>query len=119
MKDYIVFNLKQFWTYPDERTVDLYLEIKERRKTSEWRDATPHWFNLLFGDKAAIAMARTRNGIRDLTSLLRTRNARFMVGYPKNSLPRIEAHIAKVFFHPLGKQFQIVIMNATEVLSNV
>lgn len=101
----VVFNLKTFWEI-DGKTVNLYDEIKAGRKTSEWRDATHHWFTLLTKDldnHKIIAMFPPNHEIKedcpvDLTEFLKPQIAWFERGYPKGSVPRLEVKITKLIY---------------------
>jgi len=80
----IIFNLKRYLTMPVGRRVDLYEEIKTGRKTSEFRDYTSHWVSRLFRRLLKTGITHMR---------LKVDRAWFVVGFPKNNLPRLEADI--------------------------
>ena len=106
----IIFNLKRLWTYPDGRTVDLYEEIKSGRKISEWRDYKPYWEDRLFKRKMIDGMEHFRQKVN---------KAWFVVGFPKNNLPRLEADITNILIHVddegFAEQIEIKFTNVKEV----
>lgn len=108
MKDYVIFNLKRMWEI-NGKTVDLWEEIKSGRKTSEWRFATNRWINKLMGHvdltylffpKDLVQEASDNQTAIDLTKHLMVHKAWFVIGYPKNSEPRLEATITKLLYWP-------------------
>jgi len=106
----VIFRLKRFWTYPDGRTVDLYEEIKAGRKTSEFRDCTDYWTDRLYKKKMI-------DEIMHLTP--KVDKAWFVVGFPKGSLPRLEADITniltKIDNEGFAEQIEIKFTNIKEV----
>jgi hypothetical protein len=107
--------------------LDLYEDIKAGRKTSEWRDFSDYWCRILTGipqTKLELATAcpvnkneETISGITSgLTELLKVKRAWFVVGYPKNNLPRLEAGIVDLLLSRDSDQFEIRIANVVEVL---
>lgn len=106
----VIFRLKRYWTYPDGKIVDLYNEIKEGRKTSEFRDCTEYWTDRLYKTK-------TINDLDHLTP--KVDRAWFIVGYPKGNLPRLEADITNVLTHiddeGFAEQYEIQFTNVKEV----
>ena len=121
MSDKIIFHLMRLWEIKSETTwkiegkiVDLYEEIKSGRKTSEWRGASEYWARILTGEPRSshdYAYGDTHN----LTGLLEARKAWFVVGYPKNNLPRLEADIVGLIFHRNSDQFEVKIANVKEI----
>jgi hypothetical protein len=104
----VVFNLKTFMPIDGKNgpNVNLYDEIKAGPKTSEWRDANRHWIQRLtkgFGSYEMIAMIPPQDELDcdtaiDLTMFLKPKMAWFIRGYPKGSLPRLEARITKLIY---------------------
>lgn len=111
----VVFRLKRFWVVGG-KTVDLYQEIKEGRKTIEYRKATFYWFKRLV--KGVIPFKTLLGKLPvDLTNRLLIRKAWFTVGYPENNLPRLETDITRLVLDPVNKQLQIHIGNVEEVVA--
>lgn len=107
----VIFHLKRLWTYPDGRTVDLYREILEGRKTSEFRDCKDYWTDRLYKKKM----------IDDTLHLTpKVDKAWFVVGFPKNSLPRLEADITNILIlkddDGFAEQYEIQFTNVKEVI---
>jgi len=94
----VIFNLARFWPRkaPRNQQVELYEEIKSGRKTSEWRDNTEHWRKRLLKHPAPS-------------------RAWFVVGFPKNSLPRLEADIVDIVVHEESGQIEVKFENVEEV----
>jgi len=107
--DRIIFNLKQFWQIGD-KTVELYEEIKSGRKTIEYRDCTHFWTKRLCGKIISVY------GPQDLTEYLKVHRAWFVVGYPKDSLPRLEADIIGLRCNN-AMQLEISFINVKEVVA--
>jgi hypothetical protein len=107
VNDTVVFHLKRFW-----EGKDLWWEITRRRKTSEWRTFSTHWQERLLLCENLKALS---NEPIDCTKDLKVHKAWFVVGYPKNNLPRIEADIIGLTYHPAPAQFEIKIANAKEI----
>jgi len=97
MSNSVFLHLKRFWTYPNGETVDLYEEIKSGRKTSEWREPTNYWITRLLLEP-------------------QPKHACFVVGYPKNNLPRLEADISLIFYHVFDNQIEIQFENVKETV---
>jgi len=101
--------------------VDLYKEIKDGRKTSEWRDASDCWLSVLFKkcwEVHDIIHSETIKGLNkpvDVTNYLKVKRAWLLVGFPKGNLPRQEADITKAFYYSAGNQFEIQFSNVTEI----
>jgi hypothetical protein len=91
---------------------DLWSEILSGRKTSEWRDFSKYWQErlLLCHDLKALS-----NRSIDYTKDLKVHRAWFVVAYPKGSLPRLEAEITGLVYHPDTSQLEIKFTNAKEV----
>ena len=94
----IIFNLKRLWEIDGEMR-DLYEMIRSGEKTSEWRDLTDRWGKKLRGAEG--------------------KRAWFVVGYPKDSLPRLEADIVEVVEHRETLQYEIRFTNVSEVLAPI
>lgn len=128
----VVFRLKRYWEI-EGKTVDLYQEIKSGRKTSEWRDVTDYWIQMLttlpplqkinscstkkmleWANMPLDVAAAEDAGIM-LKETLRVKQAWFTVGFPKNSVPRLEADITDLILHPREGQFEIKFTNVREV----
>lgn len=107
MKDVVIFHLKRIW-----EGKNLWEEIKQGRKTSEWRDSTEFWFKRLCISGASHPYSLSP---QDFTDILKVYKAWFVVGYPKDNLPRLEADIIRLFNHPIDGQFEIVFANVKEV----
>jgi hypothetical protein len=114
------------WTYPDGSERRLYDEIKSGRKTSEWRDFKPFWIKRLLKKTEDISHIVKGFGVSDtieLTGGLRVGRAWFVEGFPKNSLPRLEAIITDLLYHNTGHllnndtgQFEIKFKDVIEIL---
>ena len=96
---------------------DLYEAIKNGEKTSEWRDASPHWILRLF-KKGAQSSVRHRM-IHAAGPLLfihpddhKHKTARFVVGYTK--YPRLLAGVHNIYYHRDTDQFEIQLKNVVE-----
>jgi len=125
-REKIIFNLKRFWEI-DDKTVDLYEAIKSGDKTSEWRDLANEEGDInpvikrLLEKSVLGGLVFYKGRLFDLTNQLKTNRAWFVVGYPKGSLPRLEADITKVFYH--GEhgdtgQVEIQFENVVEITEN-
>jgi len=121
MSDRVIFNLKRLWKI-DGKTVNLYNEIKSGRKTSEWRDAKHFMLRRLLtnrltkeGLEKVLEVRKTR--LQDLTKLLKVHKVWFVVGYPEGTLPRLEADITALFYHPETSQLEIKFTNVREILT--
>lgn len=130
MTDKVIFNLKKYWVNPanyltgeTSKIVDLYEEIKAGRKTSEWRGATKFWLKRLLTKRLTpegidkVLDTYHKHGTQDLTCLLRVHTAWFLIGYPKGSLPRLEADITALLFHRETDQLEIKFANVRETLT--
>lgn len=119
MSDKVVFRLKKHWKMKiDDKVVVLYEEIKAGRKTSEWRDTTRYWMRVLA--PSVMFEKMTRAGFsdsppEDLTKFLSKSKAWFTTGFPKNNVPRLEADITGLIYHPASCQLEIQIANVKEV----
>ena len=106
----VIFRLKRFWTYPDGRTVDLYQEIKEGRKTFEYRDYKDYWTSQFYTKKII-------DGKPYFTQ--KVDRAWFIVGFPKGNVPRLEADISglSVLVDSEGQrdQYEVYFTNVKEV----
>jgi len=107
MSDKVVFHLAKYLPRAPWLVKTLYQQIKELLKTSEWRDANAYWLErLTFGGKTYVFFPENKT-IIDLTNDLKVHMAWFVEGYPKNSIPRLEAEITGLFYHPDSKQLEI------------
>jgi len=116
LSDTVIFHLKRLWQV-DGRTVDLYKEIKDGRKTSEWRDASEYWCRILTGEPMS-TFDMFSGDILDLSGFLEPTWAWFVVGYPKGNLPRLEADITGLFLHRTSCQFETKFGNVSEKTAN-
>jgi hypothetical protein len=121
MKDVVIFHLKRIW-----EGKDLWEEIKKGRKRSEWRDLSPYWIKRLChevslpdGKKVSISLWINGTVPMDLTKYLKVHRAWFVEGYPKNSLPRLEADITGLVYHSSGSQLEIKFTNVQEVTEEI
>jgi len=124
MKNRVIFRLKRFWEI-NGKIVDLYEKIKSGEKTSEWRNASRYWFNLLIDynkmSKSGMIYNPDFNNwdtkLRsiNLTKYLKVNRAWFTVGFPKNNLPRLEADITGLVYHPSTAQLEIQFTNVIEI----
>ena len=119
--DKIIFNLKRFWLLPADyhtgetsKIVNLYEEIKAGRKTSEWRNFSPYWQRRLLFCSGLKALSKKPI---DCTKDLKSSKAWFVVGYPKGNLPRLEADIVGLIYHPQSEQFEIKFANVREIIA--
>jgi len=142
MSDIVIFHLKKLWPFDTENRpsilaqcarcghifkhhnlscslctckefmVNLYEEIKAGRKTSEWRDASKYWLKRLV-TQANLDVAGTSP--QDLTDFLRVHKVWLVEGYPKESLPRLEGKIARLFYHPIDHKLEVCIVYVREV----
>ena len=112
----VVFRLCRFWKDGD-KLIELYPAIKNREKTSEWRDMTSYWSRILVSPHYRITPPK-EGAVLDLTIALRVRKAWFTVGFPKDNVPRLEADIKGLFAHFDTRQYEIKIENVREVTEN-
>jgi hypothetical protein len=118
MKDTVIFHLARYsppGTTPSSRIAHsdtVYERIRRGEKTSEWRDFNPYWQKrlLLCYDLKALS----RKPI-ECTGDLRVHKAWFVQGYPKGNMPRIEAQITGLIYHPAWHQFEIQFKRTREV----
>ena len=88
-----------FGAYFKIHTNNLYKEIISGEKKDEWRNNKEYWRKRLLGDKAPT-------------------KAWFVIGYPKDSLPRLEADITDIIIHEEIGQIQVKFTNVVEVKSH-
>jgi hypothetical protein len=114
--DKVIFNLKRHWNI-DGKVVDLYDEIKSGRKTSEWRNTTNFWCARLI-ERGSISQYFGWAISHDISHGLKVHKAWFVIGYPKGNLPRLEADIIGLIYHPELKnpQLEIKFANVREIL---
>jgi len=93
--------------------VNLYQEIKDGRKTNEWRDASEYWSRILAGEPRSTFDMYGYGDAHKFTP--EPSEAWFVVGYPKGNLPRLEADITALIFHRNSDQFEIQFDNVREV----
>lgn len=79
---------------------DIYEAVKSGEKTSEWRDLTPFWEKRL--DKTPSPSKVV-----------------FTVGFPKGSLPRLEADIKAIIRHEDTEQYEIQVVNVVEITRDI
>ena len=97
---------------------DLYEAIKNGEKTSEWRDASPHWISRLLNEQGRSILKTFKSGYENLEvfSFLpyywKYTRARFVVGYTKS--PMLLADVTGILYHRDPEQFQIQLKNVVE-----
>jgi hypothetical protein len=125
MKNTVIFHLSK--QYPPLTPIRPYLhcaetlygQIKNGKKTNEWRDFSKYWQQRLL--LRQILKYPSRQPI-DCTKDLKVHRAWFVEGYPKDNLPRLEADIVGLIYHPEIKwfpahpqQFEIQVANVREL----
>jgi len=110
LKDTVIFHLAKYAPLTPIRPYPhcvkiLYEQIKSGEKRSEWREATPYWLRRLCV-KGSIVSASDKPV--NITGKLKVVRAWFVQGYPKRNLPRLEASIYQLFYHPATQQLEIV-----------
>lgn len=130
MKDVVIFHLAKYFPprtmkpyhMADPRT--LYEKIKDGSKTSEWRDLSKYWVKRLCVEGKSLdgkTLVRTADFFiggdkpQDLKEFLKVHRAWFVESYPKDSLPRLEAEITGLVYHPSDSQLEIKFTNVKEV----
>ena len=127
----VIFNLQRHWVMPDGAIVDLYEEIKSGRKTSEYRynlkkGFDGFWFKRLCRPLTRREMSQLPLGLAsadscaiNMTYFLKVCRTWFVVGYPKNCLPRLEADITKLLLYPREGEAHLEIQfnNVREVIT--
>jgi hypothetical protein len=129
----IIFRLKRLWKI-ENKTVDLYAEIKDGRKTSEWRDATDYWIvrlttlaplknldrcsrkELLEWANMPLDTAAAEDAGITLTEKLKARDAWLIFGGYSSNVPRFEVDITDLILYPREGQFEIKFTNVREVI---
>lgn len=110
----MIFHLKRIW-----EGKDLWEEIKSGRKTSEWRDFCKYWLYRLCKPRNPniLILYINVNGTapQEVSPWLKVKKAWFLQGYPKGNLPRLEAEITGLVYHPDSSQLEIKFTNAKEV----
>jgi hypothetical protein len=109
MKGIAIFHLKRIW-----EGRDLYEEIKQGKKTSEFRDMTHYWIKHLC-ERANWSV--DTGEAQDISKFLKVHRAWFVVGYPKGLLPRLEADIIELLCDSLAMQLEIKFANVKEVIA--
>lgn len=108
----VIFHLARHFPQSSSLEKTLYQQIKEGLKTSEWRDTTAYWIQrLLIGSDYKFYSKKTIDLSRDL----KVHTAWFVEGYPKGNVPRLEAEIIGLFYHPDSNQFEIQFKEPEEV----
>lgn len=122
MQDTVIFHLARFAPLTPIRPYPhcvkiLYEEIRLGNKTSEWRELGKrgYWLRRLCMKGLSINLNATEK--LDLTLQLKVRKAWFVQGYPKNNLPRIEADITGLVYHPETLQLEIQFKVVREVMT--
>lgn len=115
MKDVVIFHLsKHFPPLTPVRPYlhcaeTLYEQIRKGKKTSEWRDFSKYWLYRLCKPRNpnVLILYIDVNGTlpQKLDPWLKVHRAWFVEGYPKGSLPRLEADITGLVFHSEAKEF--------------
>jgi hypothetical protein len=119
MKDVVVFHLKRVAPLTPVRPYvhcaeSLYEQIRNGKKRSEWRDATPYWFKrLCIRGNIVAAVEKPVN----ITNTLKVSIAWFVQGYPKNNMPRLEASIYQLFYYSETQQLEIRFGNVKEFMT--
>jgi hypothetical protein len=111
----VVFHLAKYVGKPQPET--LYEQIKNGTKRSEWREANLYWFTRLCGPDFCPgglpgwfpdgSCPSGKNKPLNISSALAVNTAWFVQGYPKGTLPRLEALIFQLFFHSSTRQLEI------------
>lgn len=118
LKDTIVLHLMKYAFLTPVRPYlhcaeTLYDQIKKGKKTIEYRKMTRYWIKRLC---SRVPWKTDHRRSRDMTSTLKVHHVWFVEGYPKNSLPRLEAEIISLRYNPYGLgQLEIHFANVKEV----
>lgn len=124
MKDIVIFHLAKYFPPRTMKPCDmahpetLYEQIRSGKKTSEWRDFSIYWLQRLFDWKALdkkVAISVNDSLPLTLTNFLKVHRTWFVEGYPKGSLPRLEADITGLLYHPSSSQLEIKFTHAKEL----
>lgn len=123
MTDRIIFHLARYFPPRTMLASDmahpetLYGQIRNGRKTSEWRDCSgsQYWLDRL--------LSHWKGNLREIVSLkpidcttdLKVHKAWFVQAYPKENMPRLEANILALFYHPASMQLEIRFKVTSEV----
>jgi len=126
-----VYEKAGFPSYFNSREpLNLYGQLKNGIKPSEWRNCTLYWLSRLCKDaneaqKEIKSLTKNHKQRRfgqpppmDLTDKLKVHKAWFFEGYLPGaliSLPHLEAEIIGLWYHPEKKALEIKIANAVEV----
>jgi len=123
MKDFVIFHLsKHFPPLTPVRPYlhcaeTLYEQIKKGKKTSEWRSFSKYWLYRLCKERNpnVLILYIDVNGTvpQKLDAWLKVKRAWFVEGYPKGSLPRLEADITGLLYHPSSSQLEIKFTNVS------
>lgn len=116
MTEKVVFHLKRYAPLTPVRPYlhcaeILYEQIRSGEKTSEWRNPSKYWLKRLV---TKVDLQVNATSPQNLTSFLKVHKAWFMEGYPKRNLPRLEADITALIYHPFSQQLEIKIANIKE-----
>lgn len=118
MSNKVVFRLKRLWR-DNDHVVDLYHQIKSGRKTVEYRDASQYWLKrlcrkVLDVQQMPLDLASAKGALIILDFFLKVKRVWFLVGFPKNSVPRLEANITHLHLDPRNSQLHIHFANVEE-----
>lgn len=102
MKDIVIFHLSKH--FPPLTPIRPYLHCAETL------------YEQIKRGKKTIVVNGTEP--QDLTPFLKVHRAWFVEGYPKGSLPRLEADITGLLYHPSSSQLEIKFTNVKEVEFN-
>jgi hypothetical protein len=118
--------------YNPKEPLNLYGQIKNGVKLSEWRAFKPYWLRILCKEAGKVqkeieklTKSHKQHGRGllppiDLTNKLKVHKAWFFEGYPKDelaTLPHLEAEIIGLWYHPEKNTLEIKIANVAEVNS--
>lgn len=112
----VLFHLAKSLPDVQPQSGSFYEDFKAGLKTSEWREAKPYWFRRLFREAAWFV---NNDRAQSISAYLKVHRAWLVEGYPKGSLPRLEADITGVIVHPFSKshsQLEIKVANVQEIL---
>jgi hypothetical protein len=126
-----VYEKEGFPSYVNPKEpLNLYGQVKNGTKLSEWRAFKPYWLRILCKDagevqkeiedltKSPVQRGRGFPSPIDLTNKLKVQKAWFIESYPNGaiaSLPHLEAEITNLWYHPEKKALEIRIANAVEI----
>jgi hypothetical protein len=131
--DRLIFHLAR--SYPPYTPIQPYLhnaytlyeQIKLGKKTSEWREAKNYWWHRFFdcprmNREISFPAVDAEKIPVDLTRFGKIKQVWFVEYYPKNNLPRLEADVVALLYHPevlefpaSNKMIEISFVNVREV----